>query len=106
MFESFFNSDLNNNEFNKADFNEDYTIWKGKKRLVSLDNWEFDIFNNCFYNKTDNDDEVICVSCSGKSSNWTGSYTVGSNLIDGDIFPEFGDAIIGMEEIYEKYRKM
>ncbi len=105
MFESFFNSDLNNNEFNKADFNEDYTIWKGKKRLVSLDNWEFDIFNNCFYRKTDND-EVICVSCSGKSSNWTGSYTVGSNLIDGDIFPEFGDAIIGMEEIYEKYRKM
>ena len=101
------------NVFDKNDFNDDHTIWKGKPREVSLDGWVFDRYNNAFY-KTglagldkELDGDVLYVGYNKDKDTWESTYAVGSNIIweDSVSSDNFGDIIEKAETFLKEYKE-
>lgn len=102
---------MGDNIFDKNDFNDDYTIWKGKPREVSLDGWVFDRYNNAFYKAglagldKELDGDVLYVGYNAKVDTWESTYAVGSNIIweDSVSSDNFGDIIEKAENFLKEY---
>ena len=101
---------MKRNDYHKLDFNDDYSIWKGKKREVSLTGWIFDRYNNAFYKtgikgSKKLDGSVLCIEYNEKDDTWKGSYKENGNIIwEKSVSSDnFGDIVDMAEHFINEY---
>jgi hypothetical protein len=75
------------NKYNEEDFSQDYTLYKGKERDITLSEWTFDRFNQCFYKEKN--EYIVSIIYDGK---WTLTLCRETNVSLHESYYDLADA--------------